>query len=215
VSAAKSTDPQGPVVHVVEDDASTREATARLLRSAGHDVATYGSAQDFLAAAAPAHGCLLLDLQLPGLNGLDLQNVLNARGEPMPIVFFSGQGRIPDSVQAMKSGAVDFLPKTVDGSVLLEAVARALQRGAAERAECDRLQGIRERYERLTAREKEVFAHLISGQLNKQVGYDLGIAERTIKAHRRSLLEKMEADSIAELTRMAADLQIEPLGKVR
>jgi FixJ family two-component response regulator len=215
VSTAKGSDPRGPVVHVVEDDASTREATARLLRSAGHDVATYGSAQDFLAATAPAHGCLILDLQLPGLNGLDLQNVLNARGEAMPIVFFSGQGRIPDSVQAMKSGAVDFLPKTVDGGVLLEAVARALQRGAAERAERDRLQGIRERYARLTAREKEVFAHLISGQLNKQVGYDLGIAERTIKAHRRSLLEKMEADSIADLSRMAADLQIEPLRKVR
>jgi FixJ family two-component response regulator len=213
--STKATASHRPVVHIVEDDASTREATARLLRSAGHDVATYGSAQEFLVTAAPAPGCLVLDLQLPGLNGLDLQNVLNMRGEPMPIVFFSGQGRIPDSVQAMKSGAVDFLPKTVDGSVLLEAVARALQRGAAERAERDRLRGIRERYERLTAREKEVFAHLISGQLNKQVGYELGIAERTIKAHRHSLLEKMEADSIADLTRMAADLQIEPLGKVR
>jgi FixJ family two-component response regulator len=215
MTTAKAPGPGKPIVHVVEDDESTREATARLLRSAGYGVATYGNGQQFLAAAPTATGCMILDLQMPGLNGLDLQTVLRERGASLPIVFFSGQGRIPDSVQAMKSGAVDFLPKTVDGSVLLEAVARALERGAAEQAERQRLEAIRARYERLTAREKEVLAHLISGQLNKQVGYDLGIAERTIKAHRRSLLDKMEASSMAELARMASDLQIDPVGNVR
>jgi FixJ family two-component response regulator len=160
-------------------------------------------------------GCLVLDLRLPGPSGLDLQERLTAAENPLPIVFLTGHGDVPKTVRAMKAGAVDFLTKPVEADVLLEAVARAIARDAESRAVRLRQHGTRARYTRLTPREREVFAHLISGQLNKQVGWDLGISERTTKIHRRQVLEKMEADSIADLVRMAADLGIAPTGKVR
>jgi FixJ family two-component response regulator len=203
------------IVHVVEDDDSTREATARFLRAAGHDVRTYASAVEFLAAPPTGPGCVVLDLKLPGPNGLDLQETLLAGDEPLPIVFLTGHGDIQQSVRAMKSGAVDFLTKTADGSVLLEAVSRALARDVEDRTARARRRIARERYERLSARERDVFAHLISGQLNKQIGFDLGISEQTTKIHRQHVLQKMEADSIADLVRMAADLGIAAIGQVR
>jgi FixJ family two-component response regulator len=157
----------------------------------------------------------VLDLRLPGPNGLELQDRLTTAENPLPIVFLTGHADVPKSVRAMKAGAVDFLTKPVAPEVLLDAVARAVVLDAETRAVRARQQEARSRYTRLTPREREVFAHLISGQLNKQVGYDLGISERTTKIHRRQVLEKMQADSIADLVRMAADLGIAPAGSVR
>jgi FixJ family two-component response regulator len=211
-----TSDRSGPVIHLIEDDASTREVTARFLRANGYQVRAYASGEELLAAPRiESPGCMVVDLQLPGVSSLDLQEVVANGDNPLPIVFLTGHGEVPDSVRAMKSGAVDFLTKTADGSELLEAVRLALARDAEDRGARNRRRAIRTRYERLTPREREVFAHLISGQLNKQVGFDLGISERTIKIHRHQVLEKMEADSIADLVRMAAELQITPLGRVR
>jgi len=204
------------IVHIVEDDDSARAATARFLRANGYEVRTYVSAVEFLSASSPrGPGCVVLDLELPGPDGLDLQQTLLAGEEPLPIVFLTGRGDVQQSVRAMKSGAVDFLIKTADGSVLLEAVARAISRDAEDRVLRARTRATRARYERLSARERDVFAHLISGQLNKQIGFDLGISEQTTKIHRQHVMQKMEADSIADLVRMAADLGIGPTGQVR
>ncbi len=205
-----------PVVHVVEDDPSARGATVRFLRAAGHVVRAYGSADEFLESAVQhTPGCIVLDLQLPGLNGLDLQQMVVADADPLPIIFLSGRGEIEDSVQAMKSGALDFLTKTSDGDQLLDAVSRALERDRENRAVRTHRRELDQRYESLTVREREVFAHLISGQLNKQIGSDLGAAEPTIKIHRRRVLLKMKADSVADLVRMAADLEVSAAGSVR
>jgi FixJ family two-component response regulator len=204
------------IVHVVEDDEPARTATARLLQAAGYVVRTYETAKEFLSALpSRGCGCVVLDMQLPGASGLDVQKALAEADEPLPVVFLSGRSEVPDSVQAMKSGAIDFLTKTTDGTVLLEAVSRALGRSIEERARRARQRELQARYDRLSPREREVFAHLISGQLNKQVGSDLGISEQTTKIHRHRVLQKMQADSIAQLVRMAADLGVPPLGNVR
>jgi FixJ family two-component response regulator len=203
------------VVHVIEDDESSRVASSRLLRNAGYAVRVYSTGDEFLAGPPTGGGCIVLDLRLPGSSGLDVQERLVAADNPLPIVFLTGHGDIPGSVQAMKAGAVDFLVKPVDAPVLLDAVARAIARDAANRDVRARRHDVLSRYNLLTPREREVFAHLISGQLNKQVGYDLGISERTIKIHRHQVLGKMQADSIADLVRMASDLGIAPAGKVR
>jgi FixJ family two-component response regulator len=198
------------IVHVVEDDPSARAATTRFLRVAGHVVRAYGTAAEFVESFSPhTRGCLVLDLNLPGQNGLDLQETLAASPDPLPIVFLTGAAEIRDSVRAMKSGAVDFLTKSADGKQLLDAVERALARDSEDRARRERRRSLQERYERLTAREREVFPHLISGRLNKQICADLGAAEATIKIHRHRVLTKMGADSIADLVRMAADLEIQ------
>jgi len=178
-------------------------------------VRLYTTAEEFLANPPAESGCLLLDLSLPGPSGLDLQERLVTMENPLPIVFLTGHADVPKSVRAMKAGAVDFLTKPVDAPVLLDAVARAVARDAVSRTTRARQHQIRARYDLLTPREREVFAHLISGQLNKQVGFDLGISERTTKIHRRQVLEKMAADSIADLVRMASDLGITPEGQVR
>ena len=205
-----------PVVHVVEDDPSARSATVRFLQAAGHLVRAYDGAAQFLESASQhGPGCIVLDLQMPGLNGLDLQQVVAAYADPLPIIFLSGKGEVRDSVRAMKSGAMDFLTKATDGDQLLEAVSRALVRDREGRAVRGRRRELDQRYRSLTAREHEVFAHLISGQLNKQIGWDLGAAEPTIKIHRRRVLLKMKADSVADLVRMAADLDISATGSVR
>jgi FixJ family two-component response regulator len=203
------------VVHVIEDDESSRIASSRLLNTAGYVVRVYSTGAEFLAEPPTEAGCIVLDLRLPGPSGLDLQERLSTAENPLPIVFLTGHGDIPQTVRAMRAGAVDFLTKPVDAPVLLDAVARAIARDAENRVARARQQEAGARYNRLTPREREVFAHLISGQLNKQVGYDLGISERTTKIHRGRVLEKMEADSIADLVRIAADLGIAAVGKVR
>jgi FixJ family two-component response regulator len=205
-----------PIVHVVEDDASTRTATVRFLRASGHAVRGYATPTEFLATVpARTPGCVVLDLRLPGSSGLDVQRALAKLDDPLPVVFLSGQGEVSDSVEAMKGGAVDFLMKTADGAQLLDAVSRALERDAEERRRRGRLRELHARHATLSPREREVLAHLISGQLNKQVGFDLGISEQTTKIHRHRVLEKMRAESIADLVRMASDLGIAPVGSVR
>lgn len=198
-----------PIVHIVDDDELTRTATARLLEAAGLDARTYASATDFLGVIEPdMRGCIILDVRLPDQSGLDVQVDLANRTVPLPIIFVTGHGKIPDTVRAIQRGAVDFLTKPVDGDVLLTAVARALDRDAASRAARTHQQDLRSRYERLTPREREVFLHLIGGQLNKQVAADLQITERTIKMHRASIFRKLEVSSMAEMARLAVDLGI-------
>ena len=199
-----------PVVHVVDDDEMARKGAARLLTAADYQVRTHASAHDFLSAVDPnAPGCIILDVQMPGLSGLELQVALADRAITLPIVFMTAHGRIPDSVRAIQRGAVDFLVKPVDGDVLLAAVARALAQDAAARVSRARQEDLRSRYERLTPREREVFLHLLRGQLNKQVAADLDITERTIKLHRASILQKLEVGSMAEMARLAAELGID------
>jgi FixJ family two-component response regulator len=212
MSASGPPKPATVVVHLVEDDESSRNASSRLLKSAGYEVRVYESASEFLAHSPTEAGCLVLDLNLPGPSGLDLQERLTTAANPLPIVFLTGQADVPKSVRAMKAGAVDFLTKPAEAQDLLDAVARALARDAESRAVRARQLDVRARFDRLTAREREVFAHLISGQLNKQIGFDLGITERTIKIHRHQVLAKMEANSVADLVRMASDLGIVPEG---
>jgi len=200
-----------PIVHLVDDEAATRTATARLLSASGFEVRTYANASEFLDGFDGAQpGCLLLDVWMPGLSGLDLQAVLADRDIALPIVFLSGHSEIPDSVRAIQRGALDFLTKPVDPAVLIEAVRRALAQDGRERADRARRDDLRARYERLTPREREVLRHLISGQLNKQAAADLGIAERTIKIHRARVFRKLQSDSMAELVRLAMELGINP-----
>src|SRR5262245_46085383 len=199
------------IVHLVEDDEKARVATARLLTAAGFEVRTYASGDDFLARFdRGTTGCILLDMRLPDRTGLDLQAVIAEREAPLPIIFLTGHGEIRDTVQAIQRGAIDFLTKPVDGDLLLAAVTRAVERSKSDRDSRAHLQAIRDRYERLTPRERQVFAHLIGGQINKQVAADLNISERTIKLHRARIFEKLEVDSMAALVRLAIDLEIAP-----
>jgi FixJ family two-component response regulator len=201
---------QTPVIHIVEDDESARTATARLLRAASYTVNTHACAAQFLSAARSPAGCVVLDVRLPGMSGLDLQAQFVDAPDALPIVFVTGQGDIPMSVRAIQSGAIDFLTKPVQKDALLNAVSRALARNADDRARRERRQFVQRRYDQLTPREREVFAHLISGQLNKQVAFDLGTAERTIKAHRHNIMEKLGATSMVDLVRLAAELNVQP-----
>ena len=196
------------VIHLVDDDAALRTALARLLGASGFDVRSYGSGRELLAALPLAPGCILLDVDMPDLSGMQLQQELNARASVLPIVFLTGNGTIALSVKAIKAGAEDFLSKPIGRAELLEAVERALARGAAAQAGLDRADALRRRAASLTAREHEVFGLVIQGLLNKQVAHALGNTERTVKAHRHSLMEKMGAGSLAELVQMGAQLGI-------
>jgi FixJ family two-component response regulator len=191
-------------VFVVDDDASFLTSVARLLRASRIAVKTFPSAAEFLAQLpADAAGCVVVDLQMPRMSGLDLQASLATSGNPLPIVFLTGQGDIPSSVRAMRQGAEDFLTKRAPKEELLDAVKRALARDARERAERARVQGLRARFEALTGREHEVLQHVLRGQLNKQIAADLGIHERTVKLHRTAITTKLGVPSVAELTRLA------------
>jgi FixJ family two-component response regulator len=193
-----------PVIHIVDDDASFRTAISRLVRAGGHEVRCYPSAVEFLAATPGATpGCVLLDLHMPGPSGLDLQGVLAKAENPLPIIFLTGHGDIPTSVQAMREGAEDFLTKPVKKEVLFPAIERALARSARERAARAERREWRSRYDTLTPREREVMALVVSGKLNKQIAGDLGTVERTVKAHRAQVMEKMQVTSLAELVRAA------------
>ena len=200
-----------PIVHIVDDDEMTRTGTARLLEAAGFHTRVYSGAPDLLSSVdRDTAGCIVLDVRMPGQSGLDLQVALAERAVSLPIVFMTGHGAIPDTVRAIQRGAVDFLTKPVDGGVLVAAVSRALEQDANSRAARAHQDTLRTRYERLTPREREVFLHLISGQLNKQVASDLQITERTIKLHRARVFEKLEVTSMAEMARLAVDLGIDP-----
>jgi FixJ family two-component response regulator len=200
------------IIHVVDDDPSFRTAVTRLLRAAKFEVRGYGSAAEFLDSDPCAEpGCILLDLQMPGASGFDLQQSLARMEKRLPIIFLTGHGDIPASVRAMKAGAVDFLTKPVRREALLRAVQNALGVDAKGRAVRAVLRELHERYENLTPREREVLVHVISGKLNKQIAFDLGTAERTIKAHRASIMDKLGVQSVAELVRRAQELSIQPM----
>jgi FixJ family two-component response regulator len=191
-------------VFLVDDDASVRKALTRLLRSAGYDVKAFASAREFLDNAqdeGPA--CLVLDIRMPGLSGIDLQRELQTANAILPIIFITGHGDIPTSVKAMKAGAVDFLPKPVKDHDLLTAIEQALARSARQRAERADLEDIQSRIDSLTPRERQVLEHVVAGQLNKEVAYDLGTVEKTIKVHRARVMDKMGVKSLAELVRLA------------
>lgn len=200
-------EPSVAAVHVVDDDDGMRRALERLLEAAGYQVRSYASAGDFLVAdQGDKPGCLLLDLKMPGPSGLELQKALSRRGEPIPIIFLTGHGDVASTVQALKAGASDFLTKPVERVRLLAAVERALAEDAARRAERDELRGLQARYATLTAREQQVCGLVVAGRLNKQIASDLGMAERTVKAHRARVMGKMQAESLADLVRTAGRL---------
>jgi two-component system response regulator FixJ len=191
-----------PVLHLVDDDQGFRTALARLLRTLGHTVQEYGNAQDFLAADNHAPGCLLLDVHMPGLSGLELQSQLTARDDLLPVIFITGRGDIAMSVRAIRGGAEDFLTKPIGRIALAEAIARALARSAQAQAALALQQGRMAQLARLSSREREVAILLGQGRLNKQVAAVLGTTERTVKAHRSRIMEKLGIRSIAELVRV-------------
>ena len=193
-----------PTVFLVDDDPSVLRGLSRLLRSAGWSSATFSSAEDFLNRLDPAaSGCVVLDLSLPKVNGLELQRKLSEKGCLLPIIFLTGHGDVPTTVAAMKAGAVDFLTKPVLDEELLEAVRIAVEEDRVRRSQRAEAAAIEERLATLTPREREVFLGVISGKLNKQIAVDLGTVEKTIKVHRARVMEKMGADSLAELVRIA------------
>jgi FixJ family two-component response regulator len=196
-------------VFVVDDDISVRESLELLLQQEGWHVETFTSAREFLDwPRTEGPSCLVLDISMPGLNGLDLQKLVVVERPEMPIIFITGQGDIPTTVQAMKAGAVEFLTKPLRDEALLNAIRSAIVRSAALIRRDAEFQALKSRYACLTPREREVFALVVSGFSNKQVGGDLGISEITVKAHRGSLMRKMKADSLAELVNMASRLRL-------
>ncbi len=200
-----------PIVFVVDDDVSVRESLESLLGFEGWRTEVFASAEDFLARSRTHEPCcLILDVSLPDLNGLDLQKLIAADRADMPIIFITGHGDIPTTVQAMKAGAVEFLTKPIDDEALLTAIRNAIERSSSALSERSEIQRLRECYDSLTPREREVMSLVVSGLLNKQIGLQLGISEITVKAHRGKVMQKMNADSLAEMVKMALKLGISP-----
>ncbi|MEP6586849.1 MAG: response regulator [Candidatus Udaeobacter sp.] len=205
--------PLGPTVFVVDDYAPGRRSISRLLRAAGFAVAAFASAQEFLVQYDPQTlGCLVLDLAMPAVSGLELQNILAERGSLLPIIFLTAHGDIPKSVQAMKHGASDFLTKPVNDEDLLAAVRAAIEKHRAVRQEQADLSEIRTRLTTLTPREREVLEYVVAGKLNKQIAGELGTVEQTVKVHRAHVMQKMRVQSVAELVRLAERCGIGGIG---
>jgi FixJ family two-component response regulator len=196
-----------PLIHIIDDDASLRAALTRLLTASGYRAVAHASPLDFIASkVADEPGCILLDVDMPELNGMVFQQQLAASGNALPVVFLTGSGNIAMSVRAIKAGAEDFLSKPVNKDDLLEAIGRAVQRHADAHLQHTHLADLRARVDSLTAREREVFILVVQGRLNKQIAFDLGNTERTVKAHRHSIMEKMAVKSLAELVQIASQL---------
>jgi len=198
-------------VFIVDDDTSFLQSVSRLLRAVGYSVQAFASASEFLARLAPGmSGCVVTDLQMPGMNGLELQAALRRSANPLPVIFLTGQGDIPATVNAMRSGAEDFLTKRAPKEELLAAVERAFQRDAQERQQREQLQSLRRRFDELSQRELEVLAHVVQGRMNKQIAADLNINERTVKLHRTNITRKFAVQSVAELTRLVDEAGLFP-----
>lgn len=204
-----STTIDSTAVYVIDDDASFLKSVTRLLSAVGYTVHAFGSAEAFLGQLAPEMtGCIVADLQMPGMDGLKLQQALSRTTNPLPIIFLTGQGDIPTSVTAMRGGAEDFLTKRAPKEDLLAAIERALERDKIERKERGRLKDLRRRFDDLSERELEVLGHVVQGKMNKEIAAELDINERTVKLHRTNITRKLRVHSVAELTRLADEARL-------